>query len=171
MEPNPDAIAWYLEEAQRLLEEQQRQAESLKTRGGQVAGFGAAVLALIGGNATTFLGAVEGPARMVAGVTLLAALCSLAVAVAGAVWAISKPMPPPALAADEITIYASERFRVEPDLWRVHLRSLQSTEKATRQAQEEGDSAAMAIMISFRAFLLGLAFSLVSMNALVLELI
>jgi hypothetical protein len=40
VEPNPAAIAWYVEEAQRLLEEQQRRAESLRTRGGQLAGFG-----------------------------------------------------------------------------------------------------------------------------------
>ena len=44
--PNPEAIAWYVEEAQRLLEDQQRRAESLRTRGGQIAGFGAAVLAV-----------------------------------------------------------------------------------------------------------------------------
>lgn len=49
--PNPEAIAWYVEEAQRLLEDQQRWVESLRTRGGQIAGFGAAVLALIGSNA------------------------------------------------------------------------------------------------------------------------
>jgi hypothetical protein len=57
--PNPEAIAWYVEEAQRLLEDQQRRAESLRTRGGQVAGFGAVFLALIGGNATKIL---EAPA-------------------------------------------------------------------------------------------------------------
>jgi hypothetical protein len=57
VEPNPAAIAWYVEEAQRLLEDQQRRAESLRARAGQIAGFGAAVFALIGGNAATILGA------------------------------------------------------------------------------------------------------------------
>lgn len=129
MEPNPDAIAWYVEEAQRLLEDQQRRAESLKTRGGQVSGFGAAVLALVGGNATAIL------------------------------------------AADEITNYASDRFLSESDLWRVHLRSLQTLEQATRKAQEDGNAAAVAIMISLCAFLAGLGFSLISLGTLIVELI
>ncbi len=35
--PNSEAIAWYAEEGRRLLEEQQRRAESLRTRGDQIA--------------------------------------------------------------------------------------------------------------------------------------
>lgn len=58
-EPNPEAIAWYVEEAQHLLEDQQRRAESLRTRGGQIAGFGATVLALIGGNASQLVGVLH----------------------------------------------------------------------------------------------------------------
>lgn len=171
MEPNPDAIAWYVEDAQRLLEDQQRRAESLKTRGGQVAGFGAAVLALIGGNAGTILGAVEGSARVIAGLSLLAALVSLAVAVAVAVWGVGTPKQFVALAADEITNYASDRFLEEPDLWRVHLRSLHALEQATRKAEEDGNTAAVAIRISLRSFLGGLAFSLVSLGTLIIGLI
>ena len=63
--PNPEAIAWYVEEAQRLLEDQQRSMESLRTRGGQLAAFGAAVLALVGGNAGQLIEAVKGPAQAV----------------------------------------------------------------------------------------------------------
>jgi hypothetical protein len=44
--PNSEAIAWYVEESQRLLEVQQRRAESLPTRAGQIAGFGAVLLAI-----------------------------------------------------------------------------------------------------------------------------
>lgn len=87
MEPNPAAIAWYVEEAQRLLDEQQRRAESLRTRGGQIAGFGAAVLALIGGNA----GAVADSARVAVGAALLAAAVCVAVAAAIAIGGVFKP--------------------------------------------------------------------------------
>ena len=93
VEPNPAAIAWYLEEAQRLLEDQQRRAESLRTRGGEIAGFGAAVLALIGGNAATIVDAAEGAARVVIGVALLAAAICLAAAVVIAVWGVIRPRP------------------------------------------------------------------------------
>lgn len=171
MKPNPDAIAWYVQEAQRLLEEQQRRAESLKTRSGQIAGFGAAVLALIGGNVGTILGAVEGSARSVVGLALFAALVSLAVSVSFAVWAASKPTPFTILASDEIATYASDRFLTEPDLWRVHLRSLHTLEKATREAQGDGNAGAEAILISLYAFLLGLALSLVPVGALALAMI
>ena len=78
---NPEAIAWYVGEAQRLLEDQQRRAESLRTRGGQIAGFGAAVLALIGGNAGELLHGLDGAAHVIADFSLIGATLCLAAAV------------------------------------------------------------------------------------------
>jgi len=171
VEPNPAAIAWYVEEAQRLLEDQQRRAESLRTRGGQVAGFSAAVLALIGGNAGAILGASESSARLAIGAALLAAVICLATAVAIAVWGVIKPRPFAAINADEIANYTSERFLAEPDLWRVQIRSLRGLEAATRQAEEDGNAAAQAIARALHAFLIGLGFSLISLGTLIAELI
>ncbi|HEV2790428.1 MAG TPA: hypothetical protein VGV69_03930 [Solirubrobacterales bacterium] len=171
MEPNPAAIAWYVEEAQRLLEDQQRRAESLRTRGGQIAGFGAGVLALMGGSAGTVLGATEGPVRAVIGAALLASVICLAAAVAVAIWSLVKPHPFAAIAADEIALYTSDRFLTEPDLWRIHVRSLRTLEKATRGAQEDGNAVARAIMVSLCVFLAGLGFSLIALGTLITELI
>jgi hypothetical protein len=165
------AIAWYVEEAQRLLDDQQRRAESLRTRGSEIAGFGAAVLVLIGGNAATIIGAVGGTARMVIGMMLLAAASCMVVAVAVAIWGVIKPRPFATLASDEIKIYISDRFLQEPDLWRIHLRSLRALEKTTRKAQEVGKAAAGAIMISLYALLAGLGFTLISLATLILELV
>jgi hypothetical protein len=169
VEPNPVAIAWYVEEAQRLLEEQQRRAESLRTRGGQLAGFGAAVLALIGGNAGTTLGAAAGSARAAIGMVLLAAAICVAVAVVVAIWGVFKPRAFVLVAADEIAIYGSERFLTEPDLWRVQVRALRALEEATRETQEDGNAAAGAIMISLYALLAGLGFSLISLGTLIFD--
>jgi hypothetical protein len=169
--PNRAAIAWYVEEAQRLLEDQQRRAESLRTRGGQVAGFGAAVLALIGGNAAKILESSNGCARTAIGLTLLAAALCLAASVAIAIWGVIRPQPFAAISADEITNYLKDRFLSEPDLWRVHVRSLRGLEKATRDAQEGGNAAAAAIGRSLYAFLAGLGFSLLSIGTLIVELI
>lgn len=171
MEPNPAAIAWYVEEAQRLLEDQQRRAESLRTRGTQIAGFEAAVLVLIGGSIGTVLEAVAGSTRVMLGAMLLAAVICLAAAVVVAIWGVIKPQPFVSVAADEITVYASKRFLTEPDLWRVHVRSLRALEEATRQAQEDGNTAAGAIMISLYALLAGLCFSFFSLATLVFGLI
>jgi hypothetical protein len=171
VQPNPAAIAWYVEEAQRLLEDQQRRAELLRARGGQIAGFGAAVLALIGGNAATILEATNGSVRTWIGMALLAALTCLAVAVAVAIWGAIKPRPFVALAADEITNYTSRRFLNEPDLWRIHIRSLRSLEAAARRMEKDSDVVADAIAISLYAFLAGLGFSLILLGTLILELI
>lgn len=171
MEPTPEVIAWYVEEAQRLLEDQQRRAESLRTRGGQIAGFGAAVFALIGGNARAILEAAEGSVRWWIGIALLAALICLAIAVFVATWGAIKPRPLVTLAADEISNYTSHRFLSESDLWRIHIRSLRSLEAAARRAEKDSDAAADAIGISLYAFLAGLGFSLILLGTLTFELI
>ncbi|HEX6781309.1 MAG TPA: hypothetical protein VF125_04680 [Solirubrobacterales bacterium] len=170
-DPNPVAIAWYVEEAQRLLEDQQRRAESLRTRGGQVAGFGAVFLALIGANAAKILESVTGCTGTAIGVALLSASACLAVSVVVAVVGVIKPQPFASISADEITNYLTDRFLNEPDLWRVHVRSLRGLETATRDAQDGGNAAARAINISLYAFLAGLAFSVVAVGILILELI
>jgi hypothetical protein len=144
-EPNPEAVAWYVEEAQRLLEDQQRRVESLRTRGGQVAGFGAAVLALIGGNAITLLDIFDRSIRTVAGAALVSSAFCLAAAVAIAIWGVLRPGAYAAISAEETTNYTRARFLAEPELWRVHVRSLHALDYATASAQEAGDSAAKAV--------------------------
>jgi hypothetical protein len=169
--PNAEAIAWYVEEAQRLLEDQQRRAESLRTRGGQVAGFGAVFLALIGGNAAKILETVDGYTGTATGLALLGASVCLAVSVVVAGVGVIKPQPFASISADEITNYLSDRFLSEPDLWRVHVRSLRALETATRNAQDGGNAAAKAINVSLYAFLAGLAFSVLAIGILIVELI
>ena len=171
MEPNPAAIAWYVEEAQRLLEDQQRRAESLRTRGGQVAGFAAVLLALIGGNAAKILEAVDGGGETLIGLALIGAAGLLAVSVGVAVVGVVMPRPFVTISAAEITNYLTDRFLNEPDLWRVHIRSLRALEIATKDAQAGGNAAVKAIGVSLYAFLAGLAFSVFAIGTLIVELI
>ena len=152
-----------------MLEDQQRRAESLRTRGGQIAGFGAVFLALIGGNATRILETVGGGAGTAIGVGLIAASLCLAASVTVAVVGVIKPQSYATISADEITNYLSDRFRNEPDLWRVHIRSLRALETAARDAQEGGNVAAKAINLSLFAFVLGLGFSVIAIATLILE--
>jgi hypothetical protein len=169
--PNPEAIAWYVEEAQRLLEDQQRRAESLRTRGGQVAGFAAAVLALIGGNANDLVASLDGVARVVADVCLLAAAFCLAAAVMIAIWGALRPRAFAGISAEEIVTYTSDPFLTEVDLWRVHVRSLYAIYHATADAEETSSLAVKAVERSFVAFLMGLGFSLLAIATLLVELI
>jgi predicted PurR-regulated permease PerM len=168
---NSEAIAWYVEESQRLLEDQQRRAESLRTRGGQIAGFGALFLALIGGNAARILHEAHGGARtMIAVALILAAIC-LAVSVAVAVVGVSRQGQSATVSADEIANYLTEPFLDAPDLWRIQIRSLRTLERATEFAQKGGDDALKSITVSAYSFLTGLGFAVVSVGILIMELI
>ena len=119
---NSEAIAWYVEEAQRLLEEQQRRAESLQTRAGQIAGFGALLLAVIGGNTTRILGESHGAGRVVIAVMLIAAALCLAVSIAVAVIGVNRPQSYATISSDEIANYLTDSFLDAPELWHVHVR-------------------------------------------------
>jgi len=48
--PNPEAIAWYVQRAENLLDDLRDRVQSLRSRGGQLAGFSGAVIALAGAN-------------------------------------------------------------------------------------------------------------------------
>jgi predicted PurR-regulated permease PerM len=168
---NREAIAWYVEEAQRLLEEQQRRVESLSTRGGQIAGFGALFLALIGGNAAAILRAAHGGAGTVIAATLVAAALCLVLSVAMAVIGVNKQGQQTAVAADEVARYLTDPFLDAPELWRVQVRTLRTLERAIDSAQEKGDDALKSITVSLYALLSGLAFAVVSVGVLIGELI
>jgi hypothetical protein len=113
---NSEAIAWYVEEAQRLLEEQQRRVESLSTRGGQIAGFGALFLALISGNAAQILHETHGSAGSVIAATLVAAALCLVVSVALAVIGVNRQGQQTTVSADEIARYLTDSFLDAPEV-------------------------------------------------------
>jgi hypothetical protein len=168
---NSEAIAWYVEESRRLLEDQQRRAESLRTRGGQIAGFGALFLALIGGNAARILHEAHGGVRTLVAVLLVVAAVCLVVSVAAAVIGVNRPRPYATISADEIANYLTDPFLEAPDLWRVHVRSLRTLERATENAQIGGNDALKSITVSLYAFLIGLGFAVISVGILIVELI
>jgi hypothetical protein len=126
---------------------------------------------LIGGNASNIVESVDGSPRTYLGLALIAAALCLAAAVAIAVAGVLRPKTFAAISADEISNYTSERFLTEPDLWRVHVRTLRALQEATASAQDAGNAAARAIGWSLRAFLAGLAFSLIAIATLLVELI
>jgi hypothetical protein len=51
--PNPEAIAWYVEKSERLLDDLRERVLAQRARGGQLAGFSGAVLALVVANYTS----------------------------------------------------------------------------------------------------------------------
>jgi hypothetical protein len=168
---NSEAIAWYVEESQRLLEEQQRRAESCEGRAGQIAGFGAVLLALIGGNSAAILHECHGVGRICVAAMLIGSAVCLAVSVAVAVVGASRSQSYAAVSSEEIAKYLTDPFLDAPDLWRVHVRSIRVMGEATEDAQKRADSALKSITVSLYAFLVGLAFAVGVIAILTAELI
>jgi hypothetical protein len=78
--PNPEAVAWYVSQAEAVLDDLRGRVQSLRSRAGQLAGFAAAVVALVGGNADRILDALDGAPRDIAGIALLIATILLVAA-------------------------------------------------------------------------------------------
>src|SRR5262245_24999985 len=140
MSANPEAIAWYVKKSEDLLDDLRNEAQALCSRGVQVAGFSGAVLALAGANAVSILDTLHGIARLCSGVSLLAGAFLLVASVTVALRGAALPRLASEASTNEVASYASDRFINEPDLWRVHLRTIRvlafSIRSTTRQSDE-----------------------------------
>lgn len=157
MEPNPEAIAWYVERAENLLDDLRDRVQSLRSRGGQLAGFAGAVIALAGANAESMLGSVHHAARVAIGISLLIGMIMLLGAFVTALRGALLPQLVSDLSAKEVANYVTERFTHEPDLWRVHVRTIRGLLKAIHVTTRQGDKTARAVMWAGRLFLAGLS--------------
>jgi hypothetical protein len=154
--PNPEAIAWYVKRSEDLLDELRDRVQSLRLRGGQLAGFSGAVLALAGANVGSVLVALHGAARDCAGVSLLIGLLLLVASLVTALRGTFSPEPVYDVSAEEVSNYTFERFTHEPDLWRVQVRMIRSLLDVIEVTTVEGDDAARAVRNAEYSFLTGL---------------
>jgi hypothetical protein len=154
--PNPEAIAWYLARSEALLDELRERVLSLRARGGQLAGFAGAVLALAGANVDSLLGALNGAARDLAGGSLLMGLLLLVLSLVTVMRGTVLSESISALSAKEVANYASERFIHEPDLWRVHQRTILGLVGVIKAIAAQGDGGARAVRKAEYFFFAGL---------------
>lgn len=167
-QPNPEAIAWYVQRAEALLDDLRERVLALRSRGGQLAGFAAAVVVLVGGNADRILNALDGPIRGVAGLSLLTGMILLLAALVISVLSVSlRPQPISDLSAQEIANYTTERFTHEPHLWRVHIRTINGLLVSIDSTTRAGDRAAATLRWAGLLF----AFGLVAVGAVLAILI
>jgi hypothetical protein len=157
MAVNPEAIAWYLKRSEALLDDLRERVQSLRTRGGQLAGFSGAVLVLAGSNAVPILTALHGAARSYAGASLLVGSLLLIGASVAALRGASFPWDVYDLSTEEVANYASKRFVEEPDLWRVHLRTIRGLHGSIDAATRLNDRAARSIGRAEQFFFAGLS--------------
>lgn len=173
MAANPEAIAWYLKRSEDLLDDLRVQVQSLRIRGGQIAGFSGAILALAGANSASALDSLSGVARGGAGVSLMLGTASLimSLALALALRGSLVPGSAPEGSTREIANFASERFTNEPCLWRVHVRAIRTVRYAIEASTRQGDQVAKAIKRAEIIFLVGLFSVGVSFATVVAEVI
>jgi hypothetical protein len=157
VEPNPEAVAWYVQRAENLLEDLRNRVQSLRSRGGQLAGFSGAVIALVGANAESMLDAVDHAARVAIGISLLVGTIML---IGAFVTALRGTLPMHLvsdISGNEVANYITARFTHEPDLWRVHIRTIRGLLESIETTTRQGDRTARAVMWAGRAFLAGLS--------------
>jgi ABC-type dipeptide/oligopeptide/nickel transport system permease subunit len=87
-------------------------------------------LALAGANSISALTRLSGAARVGAGIALMIGAASLVLSLVVALRGSLQAGFEGEASVDEITNFATERFTTEPDLWRVHVRTIRSTRKA-----------------------------------------
>jgi hypothetical protein len=155
-QPNAEAIAWYVKRAEDLLDDLRDRVQSLRSRGGQLAGFSGAVIALVGANAESMLDAVHHLARIATGISLLIGTMLLIAAFVTALRGTLLPNLVSDISAEEIANYTTERFTHEPDLWRVHIRTINGLLVSISSTTKQGDKAADAVRMAGRCFLVGL---------------
>jgi hypothetical protein len=128
----------------------------MRSRGGQLAGFSGAVIALAGANAEAMLVAVHHAARVATGIALLVGTILLILAFVTALRGTLLPGLVSDISAREIANYTTERFTHEPDLWRVHIRTINGLLESIDSTTRQSDKAAKAVTQAGRFFLAGL---------------
>jgi hypothetical protein len=164
---NPEAIAWYLQRSEDLLDDLRERVQLLRVRGGQLAGFSGAVLALAGANVASVLGSVHGAARDGVGVCLLLGVLLLIASFAAALGGTLVPQLVSDISAEEVSNFASERFTHEPELWRVHVRTLGAVLEAIERTTLHGDRAALMVRKAEYLFLTGLFSIAIALGTLI----
>jgi cytochrome c biogenesis factor len=153
---NPEAIAWYLTKSEALLDDLRERTVSLRIRGGQIAGFSGAVLALAGANIDSILGGLHGAARGFAGGSILVGVLFLITSLVTVLRGTVLPTLLSGVSVEEVANYASERFTDEPDLWRVHLRTIRGLLEAIDLTTRRGEKAERAVRKAEYFFFAGL---------------
>jgi hypothetical protein len=154
--PNPEAIAWYLKRSEDLLGELRERVQSLRLRGGQLAGFSGAILAVAGADAGPALDSLSGMSRELAGASLLVGAILLVASLTIALRGTLLPRLVSDISAREVANYASTEFLEEPELWRVHVRTIRGLLVSIEVTTEQGDKATRAVRWAGHLFLGGL---------------
>lgn len=103
------------------------------------------------------LGAVHHAARVAVGISLLIGMITLLAAFVIALRGALLPQLVSDLSAQEVANYFTPRFTHEPDLWRVHIRTIRGLLEAIQVTTRQGDKTAQAVMWAGRLFLAGLS--------------
>jgi hypothetical protein len=127
-------------------------------------------LALAGANVVSVLDALHGAVRDVAGSSLLIGVLLLVASLVTALRGTPAPRFASDLSAEEVANYTANRFIREPDLWRVHVRTIRGLLDEIETITAESDQAARAVRKAEYLFLTGLVSVGIVLGALIAEI-
>jgi hypothetical protein len=152
----PESVEWITSNALALVEDQQRRAESLQTRAGQIAGFAGATVALgapLGLRAVKHLDGLD--QKVVAGL-YFAAVAALTLTIVLSVVVVLLPVRHYALGASEIKNYIDDARFVTQSPAEIQFRTLKGLHPVAERYETVNGYKATGIKVTAALFLVGL---------------
>jgi hypothetical protein len=153
---NDDSVAWITSNALALLEDQQRRAESLQTRAGQIAGFAGATVALGAPIGLKALDRLDGCDQIITAGIYFAGVAALAMTIVLSVIFVLIPVGHYAIQASEISHYINDERFVTQGPPEIQFRTLKGIHPAAERYEEVNRTKALWLKISSVLFLFGL---------------
>lgn len=164
-----ETVAWNASNALNILDDQQRRAESLQTRAGQIAGFAGATVALGAPLAGDALQCMEGVPLVITSIAYFAAIACLAITIFCSVFFVMRPRMHYGIQASEIKKYATEEAFMTEKPAAVQIRTMKSIHKVVRRYEENNEVKANWLTRSGGFFLSGLLLTIVVVVTLAIE--
>jgi uncharacterized membrane protein YjfL (UPF0719 family) len=168
---NTDAetVAWNAANSLNVLEDQQRRAESLQTRAGQIAGFAGAAVALGAPLAGEVLMCLQGTNLVVAAATYFIGTACLALTIFCSVFFVMRPRMHYGIQASEIKRYATEEPFMTQRPAAVQIRTMKSIYKVVKRYEENNEIKANWLTRSAAFFLAGLLLTIAVVITIAIE--
>lgn len=166
---NAETVAWTAVNSLKVLDDQQRRAESLQTRAGQIAGFAGATVALGAPIAGDVLGSLDGFNLIVAAATYFIGTVCLAVTIFCSVLFVMRPRMHYGIQASEIKRYATEEPFMTQKPAAVQIRTMKSIYKVVKRYEENNEIKANWLTRSAAFFLVGLLLTIAVVVTMAVE--
>jgi uncharacterized membrane protein YjfL (UPF0719 family) len=166
---NAETVAWNAANSLNVLGDQQRRAESLQTRAGQIAGFAGATVALGAPIARDVLGCLEGIGLIVVATAYFVGTACLALTIFCSVFFVMRPRMHYGIQASEIKRYATEEPFMTQKPAAIQIRTMKAVYKVVTRYEENNEIKANWLTRSAALFLVGLLLTIAVVATMAVE--